>query len=282
MMKRHIGMQLVAVVTFVLGACQQAPPVLDAPQKEESLPMADKPANYQALPGQAATSSTPSETTTAFEFAAASLGISPGSTPVAKPTASPITFTPDPPEKPSAPLGSVVAPSGVPSAPPIPDPRPVQDEPAATPSPASAPKVSNTRRGSAGISAAQSKSAAGDAGYAVQVINGTSGRLFVEAQDDSGNIFPFGFMYAGQRVASHPQTPRPISGKLTIVIRDPDQPGAPELRRYAVRPPENYMGHTLGVTILPGGRYRAAVDGKVYYVTPEQDAPPATGMTNNE
>lgn len=280
-MKRDPVLLLVALL---LCACQQTPPAMDTPPYEGTVDTAaDKPANYQALPGQAATSSTPSETMTAFEFAAASLGVktedSPAETSSAEaPPPQPTTFIPRQPEI-QTPPRPVIPPTSTNSAPPIPDPRPVNETPASAPIPepsaaSSSPPVSagEARSGAAGISATQIKSSAYDAGYAVQIVNGTSGRLFVEAQDDSGNIFPFGFMYAGQRIASRPQDPRPISGQLTVIIRDPDQPGAPELRRYKVQPAENYMGHTLGVTILPGGRYRAAVDGKVYYSTPEQNA----------
>ncbi len=274
-------MQLTIAVAWMLGACQQAPPALDTLPKEDAASpvVTDRPANYQALPGQAATSSTPSETTTAFEFAAASMGVktesaSPASVASPASTAPPI-FLPQRSES-HTPSRPVSPPSSVDDAPPIPDPRPVTDTPSTAPIPEpTAAKVDETRSGAAGISALQAKSSAADAGYAVQMINGTSGRLFVEVQDDSGNIFPFGFMYAGQRIASRPQDPRPINGQLTVIIRDPDQPGAPELRRYKVQPAENYMGHTLGVTILPGGRYRAAVDGKVYYSTPEQETPVA-------
>ena len=281
-MKRYSALLSVALL---LGSCQQAPPVIDTPPHEAATPTAaDKPANYQALPGRAATSSTPSETTTAFEFAAASLGVKTEGSPAEASTtadspARPTTFIPQQQEMPTPPR-PMTPPISANSAPPIPDPRPV-DAPSATapiPEPTAASSsfptnAGEARKGAAGISATQTKSSAADAGYAVQVINGTNGRLFVEAQDDSGNIFPFGFMYAGQRIASRPQDPRPISGQLTIIVRDPDQPGAPELRRYRVQPAENYMGRTLGVTILPGGRYRAAVDGKVYYSTPEQDTP---------
>lgn len=115
----------------------------------------------------------------------------------------------------------------------------------------------------------------GSAGYAVRVSNATNGRIFVEMHDDSDNIFPVASMYAGQRISTQPSEPRPISGQLTVVVRDPDQPGAPELRRYKVTPPPAYMGKTIGITILSGGRYRASLDGEVYYATPEPTDKPA-------
>ncbi len=118
------------------------------------------------------------------------------------------------------------------------------------------------------------------ADYAVQVTNGTVGRLFVEVQDDSGNVFPIAFMHAGQNISTPPMEPKPISGKLTVVIRDPDQPNAPELRRYKVAPPANYNGKTVGITILPGGQYRASLDGEVYYTSPAPE--PRTQRSQNQ
>ena len=115
----------------------------------------------------------------------------------------------------------------------------------------------------------------GTAGYAVQINNATNGRIFIEMHDDSDNLFPVAAMYAGQKISTQPQEPRPIQGQLTVIIRDPDQPGAPELRRYKVTPPPAYMGKTIGITILSGGRYRASLDGEVYYATPEPTEKPA-------
>ncbi len=123
---------------------------------------------------------------------------------------------------------------------------------------------------------ASQPAADGSAGYGVQIYNATNGRIFVEMHDDSDNIFPVASMYASQKISTQPAEPRPIQGQLTLIIRDPDQPGAPELRRYRVStPPQGYMGKTISITILSGGRYRAAVDGEVYYATPEPTVKPA-------
>lgn len=110
---------------------------------------------------------------------------------------------------------------------------------------------------------------ASEAPYALQIVNGTDGKLFIEAMDDSGNIFPFGFMFHGQRINAQPQEPRPITGALTIIVRDPDRVNAPEIRRYRIAPPQGYLGHTLGITILPGGRYRISIDNQIVYSYPE-------------
>ncbi|MBQ7024295.1 MAG: hypothetical protein IJN29_11980 [Akkermansia sp.] len=110
------------------------------------------------------------------------------------------------------------------------------------------------------------------ANYAVQLINGTTGRLFLEVFDDSDNVFPVGYMFAGQNISTPPSEPRNIQGQLTVVVRDPDTPDGKELRRYKVMPPANYANKTIGITILPGGRYRASLDGQVYYTSPDPKA----------
>lgn len=211
-----------AVLGLLLVACQSQP-TLDSPA-DDALG-GDKPKGYVALPGRAATSTTPSETNAAFDAAVASLGSS--STKKSEPLM---------PEE-------------------VVEPEPVNPDPVTTHAGDSAQKPVAPRSSVAG------------AGYALQVTNGTPGRLFIEAQDDAGNIFPFGFMYANQSLSTQPQDPKPIEGQITIVIRDPDKPGAPEVRRYQVAPPAEYMGKTVGVTILPG-RYRASLNGKVYYSSP--------------
>ncbi len=244
---------MAGVGILALASCQTAPTSTRTPAEQEM--MDDKPVNYQALPGQAATSATPSETATAFEFAAAALAATPAQqqSSASAPQTAPRVAPPALPQQ-------LHIPNQIPAAPPIPDPRPVDDV-----------SASAAGKGSAGISAHTSASHS-STDYALQITNGTSGRLFVEVKDDSGNIFPFGSMYAGQRIASRPQENRPISGQLEITIRDPDQVGAPELRRYRVTPPPSYNGRTVGVTILPGGRYRASLDGSVYYRSPEPKA----------
>ncbi len=116
------------------------------------------------------------------------------------------------------------------------------------------------------------------ANYALQMVNGTTGRLFVEVFDDSDNVFPIGYLFAGQNISTPPSEPRNIQGQLTVVIRDPDADGK-ELRRYKVTPPMDYTNKTIGVTILPGGRYRASVDGQVYYTSPDPKADAAASST---
>ncbi len=275
-MKKRLS---VVLPVLAIAACQQTPPVVDSPAPNEGMP--EKPQGYVALPGQAATSETPSETTTAFDFAAAAYAERPtteGAGEGLPATSTPVTPMPEEAKIPESPLvappaipKTIHVPENLPKAPEIPDPRPVEDRGLTPTAQNTEPPTQEVLDAPKPDVHATVSSPRGDeyGGYAVQVTNGTSGRLFVEMQDDSGNIFPFGFMYAGQRIATRPQTDRPIHGHLRVVVRDPDQPGAPELRRYNVEPPASYEGRTVGVTILPGGRYRASVDGEVYYRSPE-------------
>ena len=256
-----------AALGVLLAGCQ-VEPVLDTPAAEESGDVAapaDKPQGFVALPGKAATSTTRSDADAAFDAAAAAL-VSPSAKPVEPPALDPTPqsneFFPDdaqptepepvkadPPSLATLPVANETPAPAAPAAE-VPQPAPAQPQPLAS-------VASDT-----------------SAGYSLQITNGSNGRLFIEAQDASGNIFPFGFMYAHQRLSSQPQEPKPIEGQLTIVIRDPDSPGAPEVRRYHVTPPADYMGKVLGITILPG-QYRASVDGKVYYTSPLPGESPA-------
>lgn len=227
---------------------------------------------YLALPGQPARPVAPSDTDDAFERQAAAYATGTSDTPQTDPVISAM----DAPQ-----TGAPLPPTGSPAMPPattdtsgIPEPSILQNpdsqqtavtEPSpqqelATPPPA-----------------ATNNTTATSADYAVQVTNGTVGRLFVEVQDDSGNVFPIAFMHAGQNISTPPMEPKPIVGKLTVVVRDPDQPNAPELRRYKVNPPAQYSGKTVGITILPGGQYRASLDGEVYYTSPAPTPPGPSG-----
>ena len=214
---------------------------------------AERPQGYVALPGQAATAQTRSDTDAAFEAAAAALRAQAPQSNTAEQAPEPEPINADPPSLQQARAAT----------PPVePRPEPVVVSPPQAPLPPAA-----AEQAPEPPAAAPPQPLGDAAGYALQITNGTLGRLYIEVQDDGGNIFPFGFMYSHQRLCSPPQEARPIQGELTIIIRDPDSPGAPEVRRYRVAPPPDYMGKTLGVTILPG-QYRASVDGKVYYTSP--------------
>lgn len=151
----------------------------------------------------------------------------------------------------------------------IPDPRPI---PAVAPPVESPTVVSPEIPAPESVATVPSPSVAnnvpGTADYAVQITNGTAGRIFVEAQDAAGHIFPCGSMFGGQSINTPPDPIGPLKGPITVVVRDPDKDGAPEIRRYQVQPPADYKGKTVGITILPGGQYRADVDKEVYYTSP--------------
>ncbi len=110
--------------------------------------------------------------------------------------------------------------------------------------------------------------------YSVRITNCTPGKLFIEAQDAAGNIYPCGFMDGGRSATTPLEQAEPIVGPITIVVRDPDKDGAPEIRRFKVNPPSQYANQTVGISIIPGGKYHASVDGNVY-ASGEAVAPPA-------
>lgn len=110
--------------------------------------------------------------------------------------------------------------------------------------------------------------------YKVRVTNNTPGRLFVEAQDAAGTIFPCGFMSPAQSITTPMDQAAPIKSPVTIVVRDPDKPDAPEIRRYKVDAPADYANKTFGVSIIPGGIYQTSLDGMVYYTSPPQPRTP--------
>ncbi len=115
--------------------------------------------------------------------------------------------------------------------------------------------------------------------YSVRITNSTPGKIFVEAQDASGYIYPCGFMEGGRSSTTPLEQANPIVGPITVVVRDPDKDGAPEIRRFKVDPPSYYVGKTVGISIIPGGKYHASVDGNVY-ASGEAVAPPAVAVPN--
>lgn len=254
---KRVKMLLPLALGWLLAGCQSAPtPDAPAAMDNGGAAVAEKPQGYVALPGQAATEKTRTEADEAFEAAAAALKAH-ASKP-AEPQVEAATL-PEEPEPINADPPAVARPAE----PAVVEANPQESENAVVGTPAQ-PELPKAEPAAAPVEMGQPSDSAG---YALQITNGTLGRLFIEVQDSTGNIFPFGFMYSYQRLCSQPQEPKPIQGQLTIVIRDPDSPGAPEVRRYHVTPPPNYMGKTLSVTILPG-RYRVAVDGEVYYTSP--------------
>ncbi len=113
--------------------------------------------------------------------------------------------------------------------------------------------------------------------YTLRITNATPGRVYIEAQDAAGEIYPCGFMAGSQSISSEKKQVAPIKGPITVVVRDPDKDGAPELRRYKVTPPTGYAGKTLEITIISGGFYQVSVDGQVRYITPTPVGKPDLG-----
>lgn len=261
----------VTATALLLAACSQPEPEVNTGRAQANvLPReAARSHQYIALPGQSARAVTPTDTDAAFEQQAAAYA-------AASQPFVPAPGTVDEPGDPSGQAQPVVvtAPqqqAGIPptvtplTSQPTPEPPLLQNPEPSAPVPSSGQASSSLPQTQAAASANPGKPAAD---YAVQVNNGTNGRLYIDVYDESDNIFPIAFMYAGQTISTPPQEARPIKGKLTVVIRDPDRPGAPEIRRYKVDPPASYQGKTVGITILPGGQYRASLDGEVYYSSP--------------
>ncbi len=115
--------------------------------------------------------------------------------------------------------------------------------------------------------------------YSVRITNSTNGKIFVEAQDAAGTIYPCGFMDGGRSATTPMEQADPIVGPITIVVRDPDKEGAPEIRRFKVNPPQSYANQTVGISIIAGGKYHASVDGNVY-ASGEAVTPPPTLVPN--
>ena len=119
--------------------------------------------------------------------------------------------------------------------------------------------------------------------YSVRITNSTNGKIFVEAQDAAGTIYPCGFMDGGRSATTPMEQADPIVGPITIVVRDPDKEGAPEIRRFKVNPPQSYANQTVGISIIAGGKYHASVDGNVYAsgesITPAPVAAPVVTQT---
>lgn len=136
-----------------------------------------------------------------------------------------------------------------------------------TPAPVAAPQMTV---------AAPMPSAGGTMSYSVKVTNTTPGKILVEARDASGREFPCGEMLGGASVVTPCEQSAPIKGPITVIVRDPDKEGQPEIRRYRVNPPANYAGKTLGISIVPGGQYHASVDDQVYYTYTPPEAPITT------
>ncbi len=267
---------LLITTPLLLAACDHTktptpPPTQPVQTVQTSLPQeAPRQGQYIALPGQA-----PVDTDAAFDQQVAAYA----NTPVAPvvPPAMPVT--------PVAPQQGMTTPQ-------LPT---VQDALGTAPTPQPPPYLGSSSASAefqnavAGGAAALNNAGAymqpqvdnmpatGLVDYTLRITNATSGRVFIEAQDAAGEIYPCGFMTGSQSISSEKKQVAPIKGPITVVVRDPDKPEAPEIRRYKVTPPTGYAGKTVEITIISGGMYQVSVDGQVRYITPTPVGKPDLG-----
>ncbi len=278
---------LLITTPLLLAACHSAtPPALTpvptqpAQSALENLPReTSRQGQYIALPGQAAV-----DTDAAFDQQVAAYANT------AAPVAQPVTV-PQQPALPTVENAIGTAPVAPVQTAPIPTPtgagvivNPVSSPAAALPA-MGAQAVDTVSNGAAAIAGTamgmvqpvDTMPAGGLIDYTLRITNATSGRVFIEAQDAAGEIYPCGFMTGSQSISSEKKQVAPIKGPITVVVRDPDKPDAPELRRYKVTPPTGYAGKTVEITIISGGMYQVSVDGQVRYITPTPVGKPDLG-----
>ena len=228
-------------------------------------PQAARPAQYLALPGQAAVAVGAADVNSAFDAQVSPYGAQP-QTGAAMGAAMG--------QAAAAAAGAIHAPmqqTPTPMMPVAAGNQPTYIHQSAVPGQAAIGMVPGTTPATPGI--------AGPMNYSVRITNSTPGRIFVEAQDASGAIYPCGFMDGGRSSTTPLEQADPIVGPITIVVRDPDKPDAPEIRRFKVNPPAYYAGRTVGISIIPGGKYHASVDGNVY-ASGDAVPPPPTMVPN--
>ncbi len=251
---------IIGAGALALASCVQpypAPTVNNTPQTNAVPDAPVRSGQFIALPGQAVQSVT-TDTDAAFDqqVAAYTQG-------TAAPVGVPAAVTPALPQIPAVPAAPAPAAdsmqTSVSSLPVIP-------APVAAPAPVTA-AVAATPGMSVGTPA---PAVGGNVDYTVKFTNNTPGRLFIEAQDAKGEIYPCGFISPMQSIDSPMQNVPPIKGPITVVVRDPDKPDTPEIRRYKVDPPAQYAGRTVGIAIIPGGIYQTSLDGVVCFTSAPQ------------
>lgn len=260
-MKRTLTLAAVAL----LASCSQTAPVPALKPMPTTAPVhAGAPApRYVALPGQAAVAVN-SDVDAAFDQQVAAYA---GQGAAVQAPTTPVAPNMDITSTPTAPIPAVTAPDVT---------APVTDAAAAAGAALNGAVTDVTAAANAAMAPVADITAptGGSMNYKVRITNDTPGRIFVEAQDAAGTIYPCGFMENGRTFTTPMENAAPIKGPITVVVRDPDQPGAPEIRRYKVDPPtSDYNGKAVEVNILKGGRYMAGVNGQVYYSTPAPEEP---------
>lgn len=255
---------LAAGAAFLVASCHTTEtPTTTTPVVS---PHTQKPAQYVALPGQEVYAVDTQAVDAAFEQHAAAYG---APTAAPSPTTSAAGFAAGMQQAVSGTMNQALAPA---------TPVAYMQQPgytAATPVP-TAPQTNYIHQTVQPAMPATGNMHAGPMNYSVKITNCTNGRIFVEAQDAAGTIYPCGFMDKGRSHSTPMENAEPIKGPITVVVRDPDKDGAPEIRRYKVDPPAEYNGKTVGISIVSGGIYFASVNGNVYYAYTPPEAPPTT------
>lgn len=253
-----------------LTACQQTVAPFD-PQAEARARLKEthKYGRYLALPGQAAVAASETDPDAAFERQAAEYARNrqapvPGGDAGFQPPS--IDPTPGANNREQRALVNIPEPAAQPPAPEpkapepayVTPPQPAPAQPAQLPPPApSQPTVS-----------LPPANPTGQIDYTVSITNKTAGQLFIEAQDSAGTIYPCGPMTPNKTWNTPFTKADPIKWPIVVVVRDPDQPGAPEIRRYRVNTPVDYTNRTLNISIVPGGKYEVRLDNQLFYVSP--------------
>lgn len=256
----HLG--LLAAVALV--SCQQSVPDFDPQANARArLKETHKLGQYLALPGQAVVNTRDMDPDAAFELQAAEYArnrqaAAPGGDAGFQPPA--IDPTPGASGQTARPQVNIPDPAAdaTPQAP-----EPVHITPAPAAPPAQLPPVET--KPTVNLPPAHPT---GQLDYTVSISNKTSGQLFVEAQDSAGTIYPCGPMSPNKTWNTPMTKADPIKWPIVVVVRDPDQPGAPEIRRYRVNTPVDYTNRTLNISIVPGGKYEVRLDGQLFYVSP--------------
>ena len=252
---------LALLALFALVSCQQSVPEFDSQAAARArLKETHKLGQYLALPGQAAVATKDLDPDSAFELQAAQYARNrQGGVPGGDAGFQPPALDPTPGAGNSTPRPQVDIPDPDESSP-GPEPAhitqpapPVQLPPPAQPTPTVSLPPAHPQ---------------GQLDYTVSISNKTSGQLFIEAQDSAGTIYPCGPMTPNKTWNTPMTKADPIKWPIVVVVRDPDQPGAPEIRRYRVNTPVDYSNRTLNISIVPGGKYEVRLDGQLFYVSP--------------
>ena len=263
-MKPLMHITLVAAVALV--SCQQSVQDFDPQaQARARLKETHKLGQYLALPGQAAVDTREMDPDAAFERQAAEYARNrQDAQPNGDAGFQPPAMDPTPGAANNAQRSQVNIPEPAANTQPV-APEPVHITPAAPvqPAPAQLPPVES--KPTVNLPPAHPT---GQLDYTVSISNKTSGQLFIEAQDSAGTIYPCGPMSPNKTWNTPMTKADPIKWPIVVVVRDPDQPGAPEIRRYRVNTPVDYTNRTLNISIVPGGKYEVRLDGQLFYVSP--------------